>query len=144
MTTNKNQRTTHIDDVVKYQPMPFFAAHCAICDFFYNYLCMHFIFTDENDEITHTYALVIAHAHTLNSLGVAIQMLCVSLGSCLLPFLHRLLLNIQTRMYLFIIFFSVLATFYFILLFRLCKIMCRAKNVQNERTVRTYHMQANQ
>lgn len=58
MTTNKNQRTTHIDDVVKCQPRPFFA-HCAICDFFYNYLCMHFIFADENDEITHTYTPVL-------------------------------------------------------------------------------------
>lgn len=58
MTTNKNQRTTHIDDVVKCQPRPFFA-QCAICDFFYNYLCMHFIFADENDEITHTYTPVL-------------------------------------------------------------------------------------
>lgn len=38
MTTNKNQRTTHIDDVVKYQPRRecvrfFLSAHCAICDF---------------------------------------------------------------------------------------------------------------
>lgn len=32
MTTNKNQRTTHIDDVVKYQARPFFHSHCSLCD----------------------------------------------------------------------------------------------------------------
>lgn len=107
MTTNKNQRSTHIDDVVKYQPMPFFAAHCAICDFFYNYLCMHFIFADENDEITHTYALVIARTqfHSLSQ-SKCFGFCCVLVFCHLCPSFTDQYTDTHTRIYSYTFFFS--------------------------------------
>lgn len=113
MTTNKNQRTTHIDDVVRagqasrvFSPIVRYASFSTII-----YACILY-FADENDEITHTYtpfrwAHLLAHSRVL------------------------LLLHI----YLFCYFFAVLVGISFlrhtfILLFVSRKIMCRARKAK--------------
>lgn len=138
MTTNKNQRTTHIDDVVKYQPTQaahfffqfsfslFLCAFCAICDFFYNYLCMHFKFADENDEITHTNTPLCAHTSTFVGSISHSRALFLSPGLTLgfiFEFLSSTIFTSFAAQYIYNnIFF---ATLYFILLF-VCAKLCVA------------------
>lgn len=135
MTTNKNQRTTHIDDVVKYQPKPFFV-HCAICDFFYNYLCMHSIFADENDEITHTYIPFCERVCTFVALSLRLSF------SLLLPSSHSLALFhfqfIFHHFYIVCCSIYFFATLYFILLFVCAKLCVAPKKSSNEKELKIF------
>lgn len=119
MTTNKNQRTTHIDDVVKYQARPFFHSHCSLCDMrLFLQLFMHAFYIRRwkwwNYSHLHLHALSLSSSH---SLAFTFHFTSFTI------FPSFSLLNISN-------FLFSLATLYFILLFRWCKIMCRAKNLK--------------
>lgn len=122
MTTNKNQRTTHIDDVVKYQPRPFFFCCSVLFIVRYAtfstiiYACILYSQMKMMKLLTLTLLLCAherAYSHSLSlplSFFVCVYIFLIhsiSYSVCFIfefvfhHFLHRLLLNIFFRHTLF-------------------------------------------